>query len=198
MRAIILETFYKWSKTPYQKWFKKNEPWNLTIKELYLYPEHSLGNQLGRFLSSNDFTLEDKLENHDVFHVLTKTGITVAEEISMQFYLLGNGKKSLYLFIVILLGTLLYPDQWYRFLDAYKKGRRAFPFHQLDYKLLLHYPLITLQQTFGIVANNLQNKPYHHLINYLESEPSRRKKDYLSVMVLDSISKGKTSEISIN
>ena len=40
-------------------------------------------------------------EDHDVFHVLTRTGLTVKNEIELQFYLLGNGKRSLFLFIVI-------------------------------------------------------------------------------------------------
>ncbi len=38
---------------------------------------------LGYFLTKNNFSLQSKLENHDVFHVLTNIGITVPDEIAM-------------------------------------------------------------------------------------------------------------------
>ncbi len=150
MRAYILETIYELSKKPYQKWFKKNPSWNISIKTLIRYPKESLGFHLGCFLLQHDFSPQPKLENHDVFHVLTNTGISVPEEIAMQYYLLGNGKRSTYLCLVILLGTLLYPDKIKLFKKAYQKGRIAHPFYQLDYKKLLFQPIVTLQTTFLI------------------------------------------------
>ncbi|MHA7059987.1 hypothetical protein ACWGOQ_0022360 [Aquimarina sp. M1] len=150
MRSVLLEILYEWSKIPYQKWFKKETPWDLSISQLLMYPQDSLGFHLGSFLLQHNFTPQPKLENHDVFHVLTKTGITVPHEISMQYYLLGNGKTSLYLYTVIMIGTLLYPDKFNRFRAAFKKGRRAYPFYQLDFKKLLDQPLNTIQTTFLI------------------------------------------------
>ncbi|WP_103863774.1 Coq4 family protein [Aquimarina sp. I32.4] len=150
MRALLLEIIYEWSKKPYQKWFKKQPSWDIPVKTLIEYPKDSLGFHLGSFLLQHDFSPQPKLENHDVFHVLTNTGITVPEEIAMQYYLLGNGKYSTYLFSVIFLGTLLYPNKINLFKNAYQKGKAAYSFHQLDYKKLLHYPIQTLQTTFLI------------------------------------------------
>ncbi|WP_298548227.1 Coq4 family protein [uncultured Aquimarina sp.] len=150
MRSILLEILYEWSKIPYQKWFKKEEPWDISVSQLLKYPTTSLGFHLGSFLLQHDFTPQPKLENHDVFHVLTKTGITVPEEISMQYYLLGNGKKSLYLYTVIFIGTLLYPDKFKMFRTSYTKGRSAYTFYQLDFKKLLDQPLDTIRTTFLI------------------------------------------------
>jgi len=110
MRALILETIYEWSKKPYQKWFKKNTAWNISTKKLMQYPQESLGFYLGCFLLKYNFEPQPRLENHDVFHVLTNIGTSVPEEVAMQYYLLGNGKRSMYLLSVIFLGTLLYPD----------------------------------------------------------------------------------------
>ncbi len=152
MRAFILETIYEWSKKPYQKWFKKNTPWDITSKTLIQYPRDSLGFHLGCFLIKYNFSPQPKLENHDAFHVLTNTGISVSEEIAMQYYLLGNGKKSMYLFLVIFLGTLLYPDQIRCFKKAFQKGKSAYPFYQLDYKKLLGQPLQKIQNTFLITS----------------------------------------------
>jgi len=152
MRALLLEILYEWSKIPYQKWFKKDTPWDLSISQLLMYPKNSLGFHLGSFLLQHDFTPQPKLENHDVFHVLTKTGITVPDEISMQYYLLGNGKRSAYLYMVIIIGTLLYPDKFSTFRIAFRNGRKAYAFHQLDFKKLLHQSLATIQTTFLIAT----------------------------------------------
>ena len=86
MRATVLEKIYDWSVTPYQ-YFKKNEAWQYNVEELKEYPSNSLGYHMGEFLVANNFQLQEKLESHDVFHVLTNTGTSVHEEISMQFYL---------------------------------------------------------------------------------------------------------------
>lgn len=152
MRAFILETIYEWSKQPYQKWIKKNPAWDLPIEKLIAYPYESLGFHLGCFLLKYDFTPQPKLEDHDVFHVLTNIGISVPEEIAMQYYLLGNGKRSMYLLSVIALGSLFYPDKINFFAKAYKKGKTAHPFYQLEYKKLLHQPIQKIQSTFLITS----------------------------------------------
>jgi len=150
MRAYVLESLYEWSKKPYQKYIKKGDSWSVSIRELMKYPETCLGFHLACFLLKHSFEMQPKLESHDVFHVLTNIGVSVSEEISMQYYLLGNGKRSLYLFTVILLGTLLYPDAIQRFASAYKRGKSALPFHQLDFSKMLLQPIQRIKSTFSI------------------------------------------------
>lgn len=149
MRALILGKLYEWSLVPYQA-LKQNDAWDIAISDLLNYPKNSLGYRLGCFLSRNNFDLQQKLESHDVFHVLTNTGTSVPEEISMQFYLLGNGKRSPYLFTVIFLGGLLYPDYLKFFHRAFKRGKSALRFHQLDFHELLDQPLEKIKATFLI------------------------------------------------
>lgn len=150
MRDYCIEKLYECSKKPYQKYFKKNDPWKIEKDELMGYPEDSLGYGLGNFLYKNHFDIQEKLEDHDVIHVLTNTGISVAEEIGMQYYLLGNGKKSLYLFLVISSGTIFYPKQMKYFLQQYKRGKRALAFHYLDFSKMLFMPIQSIQQSFKI------------------------------------------------
>jgi len=161
MRALILETLYEISKKPYQKWFKNNSPWNITASELITYPMHSLGFHLGCFLLQHNFEPQPKLENHDVFHVLTGLGISVPDEIAMQYYLLGNQKRSIYLFMVITVGTILYPDQWKLFKKAYQKGKASYPFHGLDFSKLLDKNIHQLRSAFliqSIAYTSIQTK----------------------------------------
>ncbi len=150
IRAYILESLYEWSKKPYQRFLKQSTPWAVSVKDLLSYPETSLGFHLACFLLKHHFEIQPKLENHDVFHVLTQTGTTVPEEISMQYYLLGNGKRSLYLFSVVAIGTLLYPDELARFYRAFRKGGAAMPFHHLDFSKLLTQPISRIQAAFLI------------------------------------------------
>lgn len=133
MKDYLIEKLYEYTKIPYQKYFKKNEPWNIDKKQLFDFPEDSLGYGLGNFLHQHHFDIQEKLEDHDIIHVLTNTGISVYEEIGMQYYLLGNGKRSLYLFLVILTGTPFYPKRIQYFLEQYKKGKKAHPFYYLDF-----------------------------------------------------------------
>ncbi len=150
MRDYLIEKLYECSKKPYQKYFKKNEPWNIDKSLLMDYPEESLGFGLGNFLYKNHFDIQEKLEDHDIIHVLTGTGISVYEEIGMQYYLFGNGKRSLYLYMVIPTGTIFYPKRMSYFIEQYKKGKKAHTFHYLDFSKMLFMPIQTIQQTFKI------------------------------------------------
>ncbi|MFY0482876.1 hypothetical protein ACI6PS_09725 [Flavobacterium sp. PLA-1-15] len=150
MKDLLIEKLYEASKKPYQKYFKKNEPWGLSRKELLGFEEKSLGFHLGCFLLKHDFQIQEKLEDHDAIHILTNTGVSVVEEIGMQYYLLGNGKKSLYLYMVVLSGTVFYPTKFKSFLSEYKRGKQALEFHYLDFYKMLNVPVSEIQNTFKI------------------------------------------------
>ncbi|WP_264563841.1 ubiquinone biosynthesis protein COQ4 [Flavobacterium sp. N3904] len=94
MKDKLIEKMYEWSKKPYQRFFKNKKAWEIDKQGLLDYPEETLGYHLGQFLLKNNFDIQPKLEDHDIIHVLTNTGVSVREEIGMQYYLLGNGKKK--------------------------------------------------------------------------------------------------------
>lgn len=150
MRDLLIEKMYEITKKPYQKFFKKGTPWNITPSELIQYNQESLGFHLGCFLLKYNFQMQPKLEDHDVIHVLTNTSVSVPEEIAMQFFLLGNGKKSAYLFMVITIGTIFYPTQINQFIKNYNRGKSAHRIHDLDFQKMLLIPLKTIQTTFNI------------------------------------------------
>lgn len=150
MKDQLIEKMYEWSKKPYQKFFKNKLAWEIDKQDLLTYPKETLGHHLGQFLHKNDFDIQPKLEDHDIIHVLTNTGISVREEIGMQYYLMGNGKKSLYLFLVILAGTFFYPLSINYFFKEFHKGKSAHSFHYLDFSKMLLIPIETIQQTFKI------------------------------------------------
>lgn len=151
MKDKLFEQFYNLSKIPYQRFFKKKKPWLVNRDILLTYPEQSLGYDLGLFLTVNHFSMEPKLEDHDVMHVLTGIGTTVKEEIAMQFYLFGNGKRSVYLLSVLFVGSLFYPLELPFFISYYKRGKKALSFYYLDYSKLLLHPTEKIRKTFKII-----------------------------------------------
>ncbi len=150
MKDKIIEKMYEISKKPYQKFFKNNEPWAIGKNELLQHKQETLGFHLGCFLIKYHFEIQPKLEDHDVIHVLTNTGVSVPEEIGMQYYLFGNGKRSLYLYLVIATGTCFYPTRLQYFFKQYQKGKMANQFHNLDFSKMLHIPISTLKTAFNI------------------------------------------------
>ncbi len=151
MKDFIIETLYKMIKVPYEYMFKtKAKSWNLSINDYLKHKEETLGNKLGSFLTNHNYSIQEKLEEHDVFHVLTNTGITVVNEIEMQFYLLGNGKRSPFVFIVIATGIFFYPTSYRKFYESYQKGKKAHQFYHIDFSKILHIPLTEIQYIFNI------------------------------------------------
>ena len=150
MKEIIIETLYRIIKVPYQFLFKQTKAWDITIQDFLKLPQDSLGFHYGCFLLKYNFNIQASLEEHDVYHVITNTGISVQDEIDMQFYLLGNGKKSPFVFIVIGTGILFYPFEYQSFYKNFKRGREAHQFYDLDFFKMLSVPLSTIQQTFNI------------------------------------------------
>lgn len=150
MKEFIIEQLYRTIKVPYQYFFKKNKPWNISVSDLLKFPKESLGFHYGCFLLKYNFNIQESIEEHDVYHVLTNTGITVKDEIDMQFYLLGNGKRSPFVFIVIGTGLLFYPFQLKNFLKSYQKGKQAHAFYYLDFYKMLPIPIKTIQESFNV------------------------------------------------
>jgi ubiquinone biosynthesis protein Coq4 len=115
-----------------------------------LFPEKSIGYGLYRFLTKYQFSLISKAENHDVAHVITQIGVSPLSEIKMQYLLLGNGKRSPYLFICIFAGLLFYPSHVKHFYSAYARGKQAMPFHRIDFKNCLHMPVADIRKSLNI------------------------------------------------
>jgi len=134
------------SKLPYAKHFKKNkQEWTVTRETLLSYPNGTLGFEMGSFLFSKDFEMIPKLERHDAYHVITGIGTDVADEIALQFFFLGNDKRSLYLFGVVILGALLMPEFYYKYFSAFYKGKYANPLYPMDIEAMLFENLSDIQ-----------------------------------------------------
>lgn len=150
IKDFILLQFYELSSRFYIKYFRKNKPWTITKKELLLYPQESLGFHLCCFHLKYELEMKPNLEEHDIIHVLTGIGISVTDEIALQYYLLGNGKKSAYQFLALAGGTILYPTYVKTYYKYYKKGQIAHQFFDLKFEQMLLQPVEKIKTTFNI------------------------------------------------
>jgi len=144
-RKKIVAFLFEITQGIYTKYFKNNKPWNLTKKELLLYAKSSFGYKLGLFLDQNGFDLIPKAERHDAYHVITGYTSNEEDEIALQYLCFGNGKRSLYLFGVIILGSIILPDYYRYYLKSYQLGKNLNRFYDLDFKGLLNTDFETLK-----------------------------------------------------
>jgi len=130
-----------WTKPYYVAWFKKNhKAWKQNIPKLKSLAKNSLGYDLGCFLEKEELVLMPKLEEHDVIHVLLQYETTVKDEARMQFFLLGNGKRSLYALFTAIASTLLIPEHLGAFIREFKKGRKCRCIARWNFEHLLSEP----------------------------------------------------------
>ena len=166
MKAFRLEFMlflYKGSSRIYAELFKGNKvAWRISKQDFLDYPKDTLGFALGMFYLENGFDVMPKLENHDVFHLLTNTGTEITDEIAMQYLLLGNGKISLYLIAMIFIGTLLFPEQSSYYWSSFKNGKSMLKFYPIEFKYFLSESFIDLQKSFYKHQLIIQSNPIKH------------------------------------
>jgi ubiquinone biosynthesis protein Coq4 len=145
MRKKFIYWLFEHSQRIYIK-FKNKKPWEIKTQELLEYSNETFGYQLGEFLNKNRFELLPKVERHDAYHLLTGYGTKVEDEIALQYVCFANGKRSLYLLGVLLIGTLILPEYYKYYIKSYKLGKSCNQFHHFDYKRLLHFSLQELRE----------------------------------------------------
>lgn len=141
VRHRVMTWLFEVSAGPYARWMKRGTPWGLSAAQLARRAEGTLGHALGCYLQRKGFELLPRLESHDVVHLVTGMGTDVPDEVALQFLLLGNGKRSLYLFGVVSLGAVLLPEEGGRFLRAFLRGQRLPRFFDRAWRDQLDEPL---------------------------------------------------------
>ncbi len=156
LRERLLIYLVEYTKPFYMKYCKIDQKaWQQNIHTLKRFPQKSLGSSLGSFLESEGFNLIPKLEDHDVLHVLLNYKTTIEGEVKMQFFLLGNRKRSWHSLFTAIIGACLVPKRSLSFLQEFAKGRRCVNISNWNFEHLLCEPIGLLQkQIFGEPLKN--------------------------------------------
>ncbi|WP_293913808.1 MULTISPECIES: Coq4 family protein [unclassified Sphingobacterium] len=154
IRLKLMVWMYEWTQLVYRHVFKRHkQPWGISKEAFLSYPADSLGHHLGLFYQQKGFDIIPKLENHDVFHLITETDTEIQDEVSLQFLLLGNGKISLYLLCSLVLGVMVYPEYVPDYIRHFTKGSKMQKFYHLDFKQLLYIPIADIRQSIHFDAS---------------------------------------------
>lgn len=125
----------------------KEKNWNITTAELLRFPEESLGKALGEFLKSYRLEPLAGAEYHDVQHVLLDYSVSFKDEVALQFFLHGNGKKSIASVSTIVGAWCILPTQWKYLRAAYERGKNSKDISALSVKPLLSQDLNQVRRT---------------------------------------------------
>jgi hypothetical protein len=123
----------------------KDKNWNLSSTELLKFSEGSLGKALGEFLKKQQVELLVGAEYHDIHHVLFDYSVSFKDEIALQFFLHGNGKKSIASISTRIGAWCLLPTEWKYLKASYDRGRRCKDISVLNFKSMLHQDLTQIK-----------------------------------------------------
>ena len=130
-RSRLLTALFELSAGPYAALAKAHvQPWRETTATLMARAPGTLGRAIGEHLDEGGFALLPRLEDHDVFHVVMGIGASAVDEVALQYALAGNGKRSVYLVGVVILGAIVFPEALPQFVAAWRQGRTVVEFHQ--------------------------------------------------------------------
>lgn len=115
----------------------KEKNWNITTAELLQFPEGSLGRALGEFLGKSKLEPLAGAEYHDVHHVLLDYSVSFKDEVALQFFLHGNGKRSIASVSTMIGAWCILPSQWKYLRDCYQRGKNSNDISTLHLKALL-------------------------------------------------------------
>ena len=124
----------------------KDRNWNISTEELLRFPENSLGRALGDFLAKDGLEPLAGAEYHDAQHVLLDYSVSFKDEVALQFFLHGNGKRSIASVSTMIGAWCILPGQWSYLRRAYKRGKQAADISTLNLQMLLGRNLTQVKQ----------------------------------------------------
>lgn len=115
----------------------KEKAWNINTTDLLKFPDGSVGKILGEFLKKNRLELIAGAESHDLYHVLFSFSTSFRDEVALQFFLNGNGKKSIASFGTSIGAWFIFPLQWNYLKASYVRGKKCMDISKLHPKAIL-------------------------------------------------------------
>jgi hypothetical protein len=115
--------------------------WKINTVQLLQYSEGSLGKSLGEFLKKHNVELLAGAEYHDIHHILFDYSLSFRDEVALQFFLHGNGNKSIASISTRIGAWCLLPTEWKYLNAAYKRGKLYKDISIINFKSMLNQDL---------------------------------------------------------
>lgn len=138
MREQLIVWLYKFSFKFYGRLKTGRKEWLIPLHILRQYPVGSLGYDVADFLDKHGLNFQYKHESHDFYHTILGYETDVESEISMQFFLAGSGKRTIYLMGTLAIGLAVFPEKASFFIKHYQQGKMAEDISRWDFEDMLH------------------------------------------------------------
>lgn len=131
---------------PYFKLIRKGYNFPYALRELQHFPEGTVGQELYGFFFNNDLEMLPHYEKHDIKHVVLGYPPTEEGEVSLQCFMLANGRITLPVVFSVVIGLAIMPEKWLSFRKAFALGRRTPSLNKLNWFDLMPLQLSAVQQ----------------------------------------------------
>ncbi len=151
IRSTLLNALFDVSGSHYARVYRSHRArWNMNNDALCAMPEGSFGHALGVHLERYGYSLMDHVEHHDVYHLLSGIAPDVPGEVALAYFMAGNGKRSPYMMVVMVAGTVAYPEKGARFRAEFRRGATRQPLGVHDYRTMLEMPMDDVLDRLGL------------------------------------------------
>ncbi len=116
------------------------------MQALSAMPRGTVGAELYAMLSGKNLRLLPHYAKHDLKHVILGYDTTGAGEVSLQFFMLGNGHCSFPVAATVLYGVCTMPEHWSGFRRAFRRGRATEYIEHWPWAELVAQPMVVWQQ----------------------------------------------------
>lgn len=131
---------------PILKIIRKKKIFPYSMEKLSALPYETVGNELWQVLNEQNLRLLPYYEKHDIKHVVLQYPFTDEGEVSLQFFMLGNGRISFRVLSTVIYGVITMPEFYSSFKKAFRKGKEIPWLDQLDWFSIMEIPLLQIQQ----------------------------------------------------
>lgn len=131
---------------PYFKLIRKGYNFPYALRELQHFPKGTVGQELYSFFFNNDLEMLPHYEKHDIKHVVLGYPPTEEGEVSLQCFMLANGRITLPVVFSVVIGLAIMPEKWLSFRKAFALGRRTPSLNKLNWFDLMPLQLSAVQQ----------------------------------------------------
>jgi len=135
---------------PYFKLVRKSYRFPYSIRQLQHAPEGSVGKELYYFFCRNKLKLMPYYEKHDIKHVVLGYPPTEEGEVSLQCFMLANGRITLPVLFSVAVGLLIMPEKWGAFRRAWQRGCRTPSLRTLDWFALVPQQLAEVRARLSL------------------------------------------------
>lgn len=144
---------------PVLKIIRKKKPFPYSTEQLSALPYETVGNELWQTLNEKNLHLLPYYEKHDIKHVVLQYPFTDEGEVSLQFFMLANGRISFPVLTTVLFGIVTMPEYYSSFKTAYRRGQLAADLQNMDWFSIMELPLCAVQEQINSTS---RVKQQHH------------------------------------